>query len=273
MSQEDIRRLLLEAGGEAAVTKLESLAQETYSNDILHTFLIERLQAMEKKGLVEKVEEPARWRLTEKGESTSARPPEFSEIDAIVSRSELEEANITIGNLVGSLPLERELDLQALTEDLNNTQYHPETYPSMIYRVSTLNGMSVLVPATGRLAIVGETDKDELIKGIQQFLDELQNLGIEISKTTDDILAQNIVATLDFEREFDLELISLSLELENIEYEPEQFSGLIYRSSTGATGLIFATGKCVITGVKTYDEVLDVKNEIVQKLRDSGFDI
>jgi transcription initiation factor TFIID TATA-box-binding protein len=272
MSQDDVRRLLLELDGEATIYELADLARKEYPDRTLHTYLSERLQPMEKKGIVERVDGEGRivWRLTEKGKSSQVGPIQVENIDRIVSENDLEEEEIELSNLVGSLRLERELDLLTLSADLNNTDYHPETYPSMIYRVSNLNSVSVLTPSSGRLAIVGAKSKEELLEGTQQFIDELKDLGIEVDKTTEEINSQNIVATTELGIELDLQVVAVSLGLENVEYEPEQFPGLIYRSSGNATVLIFASGKCVITGAKTYDEVVDAKKETISKLEDIG---
>ena len=41
----------------------------------------------------------------------------------------------------------------------------------------------------------------------------------------------------------------VALRMEHVEYEPEQFPGLIYRGDTG-TALIFSSGKVILTGFK-----------------------
>ena len=49
-----------------------------------------------------------------------------------------------------------------------------------------------------------------------------------------------------------LNLNFLALEMENTEYEPEQFPGLVYKLGmpTNATLLLFSNGKLVCTGTK-----------------------
>jgi transcription initiation factor TFIID TATA-box-binding protein len=49
--------------------------------------------------------------------------------------------------------------------------------------------------------------------------------------------------------------VALGLGFENIEYEPEQFPGLVYRiKQPKVVVLIFSSGKLVITGGKTPEE-------------------
>jgi len=271
MSQEDVRQLLSELEGEATVSELSELARKKFPERTLHTYLSERLQPMEKKGLVEKVnDDRTAWKLTEKGRGSSIMYP-ISEVDAVVSGDELAEEGFTLANLVGSLRLGRELDLAALSYDLDNTDYHPETYPSMIYRPFDENSVTVLTPSSGRLAIVGAKSKQELIDGIEDFLSAIGDLGIETDKKSDDVLIQNMVANYDFEREFDLSVVAVALKLNNVEYEPEQFPGLIYRSrNVNSTVLMFASGKVVVTGAKTYLEVIQARDELYEKLEGIG---
>lgn len=271
MSQEDVRQLLSDQGGEATLSELSELAQEKFPDRTLHAYLRERLQSMEKKGLVEQIEsENTKWKLTEKGREGSIVYP-ISEVDSIINEDDLSKNGFDLVNLVGSLRLERELDLSTLSTDLDNTEYHPETYPSMIYRPFEGTGVSILTPSSGRLAIVGAKSKEELVDAVEEFLSAIYELGIETDKTSDDILIQNVVVNYDFEREFDLSVVAVALDLNNIEYEPEQFPGLIYRSHSGnATVLVFASGKVVITGAKTFSKAIQSCNELYEQLEGIG---
>jgi transcription initiation factor TFIID TATA-box-binding protein len=71
-----------------------------------------------------------------------------------------------------------------------------------------------------------------------------------------EITVQNIVANGDLKEELNLQAIAIGLGLETVEYEPEQFPGLIYRlDKPDVVVLLFGSGKLVITGGKTLDEV------------------
>lgn len=54
MSQERLRKLLVELDGEATIDEISNLAQKRYPNETLHKYLRRRLQSMEKKDLVVK---------------------------------------------------------------------------------------------------------------------------------------------------------------------------------------------------------------------------
>jgi transcription initiation factor TFIID TATA-box-binding protein len=59
--------------------------------------------------------------------------------------------------------------------------------------------------------------------------------------------------------------LAVHLGLENIEYEPEQFPGLIYRpSEIDTVNLIFSSGKTIISGT-VQDEVAERSAEYLRK--------
>ena len=65
----------------------------------------------------------------------------------------------------------------------------------------------------------------------------------------------------------DLNLNSLALELENTEYEPEQFPGLVYKlPGTRATFLLFSNGKIVCTGTKSESKLREAVDLLVKNL-------
>jgi len=270
MSQEEIRQLLSELSGSATQKEIVELALEKYPDRTLAPYVEEFLQLMKEKGIVEVVD--GCWEITDVNSPPKIEHP-IDELDAVISEEVLRnECGITISNLVGSLRLERELDLEALYADLENTDYHPETYPSMIYRPDMDSSMSVLTPASGRLAIVGARSKEELINGVDDFLQKLAMLGIEVEKNTSDLLVQNVVGDFDIGREIDLSALSIALGLENIEYEPEQFPGIIYRGGGNSTILLFNSGKCVITGSKSYLELVQARDDIIRILSKYGLE-
>ena len=55
-----------------------------------------------------------------------------------------------------------------------------------------------------------------------------------------------------------LNLNTLAMKLENTEYEPEQFPGLVYKlREAKATFLLFSNGKIVCTGTKCEEAVYE----------------
>jgi transcription initiation factor TFIID TATA-box-binding protein len=77
---------------------------------------------------------------------------------------------------------------------------------------------------------------------------------------------ENIVASAKLEGKLNLDKIAF--ELENSEYEPEQFPGLVYRMKEPKVAfLLFGSGKIVCTGGRSTRDVNDAVEKIHKKLK------
>jgi transcription initiation factor TFIID TATA-box-binding protein len=54
--------------------------------------------------------------------------------------------------------------------------------------------------------------------------------------------------------------------MESVEYEPEQFSALMFRESD-YTILLFSSGKIICTGVTTFEDVTNAIDEFESQIR------
>ncbi|WP_160135389.1 TATA-box-binding protein [Halococcus salsus] len=78
---------------------------------------------------------------------------------------------------------------------------------------------------------------------------------------------QNVVASSAIGQEIDLE--ALAMDLEGVDFDPEEFPGLIYRiEEPHATALIFRSGKIVCTGANSVDGVHEALASVFETLRD-----
>ena len=68
-----------------------------------------------------------------------------------------------------------------------------------------------------------------------------------------------------------LNLNMLAMKLDNTEYEPEQFPGLVYKlKECKATFLLFSNGKVVCTGTKSEEAVHDALEKLIVNLKKQG---
>lgn len=85
-------------------------------------------------------------------------------------------------------------------------------------------------------------------EAIRITFDEMTELGLAVPEEPA-VTIENIVANATLGRRLNLTAISLGLGIEHVEYEPEQFPGLVYRLDEPAVvTLLFASGQLVITG-------------------------
>ncbi len=78
---------------------------------------------------------------------------------------------------------------------------------------------------------------------------------------------ENVVASVTMNQSIDLDAISGNVP--GVEYNPEQFPGLVYRLAKPRTAtLIFSSGKMVCTGAKSEKEVHNAVRKIIKNLKD-----
>lgn len=270
MTQEDVRRLLDELDGKATVEEVSTRAREKYPDRSLHTYVGQLLRHLKTKGFVTELDNKT-WELTEKGRSTSISGVEVSEVDKEVDQATLNEYGLRVTNLVGTIETGKEFDLNTLADVLSEAEYHPESSPFIIYR--PIESATLLVPANGLISVVGAKDPEQTKQAVHSFFEDMDALGVEINVSPDEILIQNIVATSDLGLELDLDVLSVGLGLERCEYDPEKFPGVVFRSERDATVLIFRTGKFLITGSKSYANVLQVASDLYEELQSLGIDV
>jgi transcription initiation factor TFIID TATA-box-binding protein len=79
------------------------------------------------------------------------------------------------------------------------------------------------------------------------------------------------VASSDLHTELNLNAIAISLGLDRVEYEPEQFPGLVYRiDEPKVVALLFGSGKIVCTGAKKVEDIEKAVEKIHNELSTAG---
>ncbi|MCL4346557.1 MAG: TATA-box-binding protein, partial [Candidatus Thermoplasmatota archaeon] len=169
--------------------------------------------------------------------------------------------NIKIENVVASTSLGEELDLQAIALALEGAEYGSEQFPGLIYRLKEPKTATLLF-RSGKVVCTGAKSLEEVKLAISKVSKQIEKAGI-IIKIEPKIEVQNIVASSDLGQEINLNAIAISLGLEKVEYEPEQFPGLVYRlDSPKVVVLLFGSGKLVCTGARKPSDVGDAVQKI-----------
>jgi transcription initiation factor TFIID TATA-box-binding protein len=177
---------------------------------------------------------------------------------------------IKIENVVASTGIGIEIDLKQVTLGLEGADYNPKRFPGLVYRTKNPK-TAALIFRSGKIVCTGAKSIDEAHKGIENVFQSLRNIGIDV-KGTPEIKVQNIVASADLHSVLNLNAIAIGLGLENIEYEPEQFPGLVYRlSDPKVVILLFGSGKLVVTGGKKPEDMVNAVDRIVEELNSLSF--
>ena len=177
--------------------------------------------------------------------------------------------SIKVENVVASSDIGQELDLETLAMDLEATDYDPENFPGLVYRMHDPKA-AALIFRSGKVVCTGAKSVEDVETALGQVFDELRNLGVEVDDSPA-IHVQNIVSSADLKANLNLNAIAIGLGLEHIEYEPEQFPGLVYRlDDPDVVALLFGSGKLVITGGKQLTDAEEALTVIKNQLNDLG---
>jgi transcription initiation factor TFIID TATA-box-binding protein len=162
-----------------------------------------------------------------------------------------------------------ELDLPALAISLEGADYDPEQFPGLIYRMKDPKAATLLFHS-GKVVCTGAKSREQVKVAISKVIKQIEKAGIHI-KDEPKIEVQNVVATFDLGQQVNLNAVAISLGLEKVEYEPEQFPGLVYRMTVPKVVLLlFGSGKVVCTGARTPQDVEEAVDKITIELRSAG---
>ncbi|HJO01618.1 MAG: TATA-box-binding protein [Candidatus Woesearchaeota archaeon] len=176
--------------------------------------------------------------------------------------------DIKIVNIVVSTSLEHDIPLEKMAATLSNTEYNPEQFPGLVIRIKEPK-TSALIFSSGKVVCTGARTIDKVQESIKKIIKSLEKINIKI-KIKPEIKIQNIVASGGVG--MDLNLNELATKLQNVEYEPEQFPGLVYKlpptkNNPQATFLLFSNGKIVCTGTKSEKEVHMALDKLIENLK------
>lgn len=190
---------------------------------------------------------------------TSKKDDTTTKKDNIAGKKEIQIVNIVV-----STSLEHDIPLEKMASTLSNTEYNPEQFPGLVIRIKDPK-TSALIFSSGKVVCTGAQTMENVHKSIKKIIESLKKINIKIT-IEPEIKIQNIVASGRVG--MDLNLNVLAMKLENTEYEPEQFPGLVYKlPQAKATFLLFSNGKVVCTGTKSEAEVHKSLDMLIENLK------
>jgi transcription initiation factor TFIID TATA-box-binding protein len=156
------------------------------------------------------------------------------------------------------------LDLPVLASNIKDAEYNKKRFPGVVLRMQDPK-IAALVFGSGKVVLTGAKSIENVGKGLNILGGLLRKQGIDIPKKLE-FKIQNIVTSADLATAINLNKIAVGFNLDRIEYEPEQFPGLVYRlDKPKVVVLLFGSGKLIITGGK---EPKDAKEAVVKILSD-----
>jgi len=174
---------------------------------------------------------------------------------------------VIVENIVASTSFSDKLDLDVIAQSLEDAEYEPEQFPGLVYRLNDPKTATLLF-RSGKANCTGAKNVEDVKRTVEIIAEKLRKLGVEVYKNSDlKIVIQNIVAISDLGTELNLNEVAMGLGLENVEYEPEQFPGLVYRISDPKVAmLLFGSGKIVCTGARQTEDVSKAVEKLSEEL-------
>ncbi|WP_290597614.1 MULTISPECIES: TATA-box-binding protein [unclassified Archaeoglobus] len=181
----------------------------------------------------------------------------------------MEDYKIKIENVVASTQIGENIDLNKISREIKDSEYKPKQFPGLVLRTKEPKA-AALVFRSGKVVCTGSKSVEDARRAVKQIVKMLREIDIPVIDEPD-VKVQNIVASADLGVDLNLNAIAIGLGLENIEYEPEQFPGLVYRlDDPRVVVLIFGSGKMVVTGGKSPEDARKAVERISEELRTLG---
>lgn len=157
------------------------------------------------------------------------------------------------------------LDLKKIALNAKNTEYNPKRFAAAIMKIRKPK-TTALIFSSGKMVCTGAKSEADSQLACKKFAKTVKNMGFDVKCKQFKI--QNIVGSCDVQFQIRLEKLSMS-HSSFCHYEPEIFPGLIYRvCDPKVVILIFVSGKIVLTGAKTRDEINKAYQHIYPVLKD-----
>jgi transcription initiation factor TFIID TATA-box-binding protein len=155
-------------------------------------------------------------------------------------------------NVVCTVNLGCTLNLHMIALQARNAEYRPKRFSAAVMRIREPK-TTALIFGSGKMVVTGARSNEDAKLAARKFARIVQRLSFKTGFS--DFKVQNMVGSCDIG--FCIRLEGLALRTCNFSnYEPEIFPGLIYRMvNPKVVLLIFTTGKIVITGAKTRDDI------------------
>jgi len=173
--------------------------------------------------------------------------------------------SLKIENIVASGSVAGSIDLVAFSQKVENCELNKKRFPGAVYRIKDPK-IASLIFSSGKIVLTGIRTHQALTDGLAVIMKSLQEAGVETLKKPN-VAVTNMVCSYDLGKYINLNKVAITLNVENIEYEPEQFPGLVYRiKDPRIVVLIFSSGKIILTGGRNLEDIRKGLDLLEQKL-------
>ncbi len=173
--------------------------------------------------------------------------------------------SLKIENIVASGVIADSIDLAEVSQRIPACELNTKRFPGAVYRIEKPK-IASLIFSSGKVVLTGIRNREALTEGLEIIMNSLREAGVACYDEPR-VAVTNIVCSYDIGKYINLNKVVITLNLENIEYEPEQFPGLVYRiKDPKIVALLFSSGKIILTGGKNLEDIKRGLDFLEQKL-------
>lgn len=172
---------------------------------------------------------------------------------------------IRVENIVASAALGVKVPLEKIVSKMEGMEYEPEQFPGVVYRLEKPKA-AALIFGSGKIVCTGARNLEDVNTVFKKVVIIVENTGTKVPKGFK-LQVENIVASAKLDGNLNLDKIAFNLD--DSEYEPEQFPGLVFRMKEPKVAfLLFGSGKVVCTGARSVEDVNIAVRKMNKKLKD-----
>ena len=176
---------------------------------------------------------------------------------------------IKIENIIASAQISELFDIKLLSEKIADSGYNPSEFDGLSIKYNN-EKIAMIVLGTGKVVCTGAKEITDAIDKIKKVTSQIKKIGFKIKKDYK-VKIENIIVSADLKKELDLASLATRLILQDVDYQPEVFPGLIYKMDDLHTILIiFNSGKIVCTDTKSIDDATNSIKKMEEKLTSIG---
>jgi transcription initiation factor TFIID TATA-box-binding protein len=173
--------------------------------------------------------------------------------------------SLKVENIVASGLIADSIDLTNLSNKVKNCELNKKRFPGAVYRIEKPK-MASLIFSSGKIVLTGARSNKAITDGLDIIRKSLNEVGIDTLKDPK-VGITNMVCSYNLSKYINLNKVAITLNVENVEYEPEQFPGLVYRlKDPKIVVLLFSSGKIILTGGKNLEDIKKGVDVIEKKL-------
>ncbi|MBL7206790.1 MAG: TATA-box-binding protein [Candidatus Aenigmarchaeota archaeon] len=186
------------------------------------------------------------------------------------SKNPKEKFHVKVENVVSFVVLGVDIALDKLVAAIENAEYEPEQFPGLVLRTKEPRA-AALIFSSGKIVCTGAKSIELSKVAIKQVVAKIKSAKIKVP-TKYHVQVENIVASSKIKAKLNLE--DITFQLENAEYEPEQFPGLVFRIPEPRVAfLLFTSGKIICTGAQNIDDIYTALGKLKKKLEEIGIKV